>query len=168
MRFQIHCLFLELVLLGMIPHGERGGQTQKLVHSPDFFTLCVCPVCRLFEKCFKRWSVLRLQKSQGFPGSPVVENPPASAGETGSAPELRRVHMPRGSSPCAAARLTLRTAAAEPVLSSLSAQSLRSATREATDMRSLHTTPRGQPPARRKQREPLHSNEDPAQPRLIS
>ena len=32
---------------------------------------------------------------QGFPGSAVVENPPANAGDTGSSPGLGRSHMPR-------------------------------------------------------------------------
>ena len=31
----------------------------------------------------------------GFPGSTVVKNPPASAGDTGSSPGLGRSHMPR-------------------------------------------------------------------------
>ena len=32
--------------------------------------------------------------SQGFPGSAVVENLPANAGDTGSSPGLGRSHMP--------------------------------------------------------------------------
>ena len=31
---------------------------------------------------------------RGFPGGAVVENPPASAGDTGSSPGLGRSHMP--------------------------------------------------------------------------
>ena len=31
-----------------------------------------------------------------FPGNPVVKNPPANAGDTGSIPGPRRFHMPRG------------------------------------------------------------------------
>ena len=31
----------------------------------------------------------------GFPGGPVVKNPPANAGDMGSNPGLRRSHMPR-------------------------------------------------------------------------
>ena len=34
-------------------------------------------------------------KSRGFPGGAVVENLPASAGDTGSSPGLGRSHMPR-------------------------------------------------------------------------
>ena len=32
---------------------------------------------------------------QDFPGGPVVKNPPANAGDTGSIPGLGRVHVPR-------------------------------------------------------------------------
>ena len=31
----------------------------------------------------------------GFPGGPVVKNPPANAGDTGSSPGRGRSHMPR-------------------------------------------------------------------------
>ena len=34
-------------------------------------------------------------KGGGFPGGAAVENPPASAGDTGSSPGLGRSHMPR-------------------------------------------------------------------------
>ena len=34
-------------------------------------------------------------EKQGFPGGEVVENLPASAGDTGSSPGLGRSHMPR-------------------------------------------------------------------------
>ena len=34
-------------------------------------------------------------KKRGFPGGTVVENLPASAGDTGSSPGLGRSHMPR-------------------------------------------------------------------------
>ena len=33
-------------------------------------------------------------KVLGFPGGPVVKNPPHSVGDTGSAPGLGRSHMP--------------------------------------------------------------------------
>ena len=34
---------------------------------------------------------------RGFPGSLVVESPPASSGDTDSVPDLRRTHMLQGS-----------------------------------------------------------------------
>ena len=36
------------------------------------------------------------KKKQDFPGGPVVENPPANAGDTGSIPGPGRFHMPLG------------------------------------------------------------------------
>ena len=35
-------------------------------------------------------------KERDFPGSPVVKNPPANAGDTGLSPGLGRSHMPWG------------------------------------------------------------------------
>ena len=35
------------------------------------------------------------KQNRGFPGGAVVENLPASAGDTGSSPGLGRSHMPR-------------------------------------------------------------------------
>ena len=40
-------------------------------------------------------SAIYVQKSGGFPGGAVVENPPANAGDTGSSPGLGRSHMPQ-------------------------------------------------------------------------
>ena len=33
---------------------------------------------------------------EDVPGGPVVKNPPANAGDTGSIPDLGRSHMPQG------------------------------------------------------------------------
>ena len=62
----------------------------------------------------------------GFPGGAVVENLPATAGDTGSSPGLGRSHMPR--SPRS-------NWAREPHLLSLRVWSLCSATREAATVR---------------------------------
>ena len=35
---------------------------------------------------------------RNFPGGPMVENPPANTGDTGSIPGLRESHVPRGDS----------------------------------------------------------------------
>ena len=35
------------------------------------------------------------QKLRGFPGGPVVKNPPANAGDTGSSPGPGRSYMPQ-------------------------------------------------------------------------
>ena len=37
------------------------------------------------------------QKVEGFPGGPVVRNPPANPGDTGSIRDPERSHVPRGS-----------------------------------------------------------------------
>ena len=39
---------------------------------------------------------LKKKKKQDFPGGPVVENPSANAGDTGSIPGPGRFHMPLG------------------------------------------------------------------------
>ena len=69
----------------------------------------------------------------GFPGGAVVENPPASAGDTGSSPGLGRFHMPRSNW------------AREPQLLSLHVWSLCSATREAATVRGPHTVMKSDP-----------------------
>ena len=66
-------------------------------------------------------------RSRGFPGGAVVENPPANAGDTGSSPGLGRSHMPRSNW------------AREPQLLSLCIWSLCSATREAAIVRGPRT-----------------------------
>ena len=67
--------------------------------------------------------ILNQEYIAGFPGGAVVENLPASAGDTGSSPGLGRSHMPRSSW------------AREPQLLSLHVWSLCSATREAATVR---------------------------------
>ena len=47
---------------------------------------------RSFLSTFRKESV-----KQDFPGDPVVENPPANAGDTGLTPASRGFHMPWGS-----------------------------------------------------------------------
>ena len=69
----------------------------------------------------------------GFPGGTVVENLPASAGNTGSSPGLGRSHMPRSNW------------AREPQLQSLRVWSLCSATREATIVRGPRTAMKSGP-----------------------
>ena len=72
-------------------------------------------------------------KVEGFPGGPVVENPPANAGDTGSSPGLGRSHMPRSNW------------AREPQLLSLHVWSLCSATREAATARGPSTAMKSGP-----------------------
>ena len=69
----------------------------------------------------------------GFPGSAVVENPPANARDTGSSPGLGRSHMPRSGW------------AREPQLLSLRVWSLCSPTREAAIVRGPRTAMKSGP-----------------------
>ena len=74
-----------------------------------------------------------LKDVQGFPGSAVVENLPANAGDTGSSPGLGRSHMPRSNW------------AREPQLLSLRVWSLCSTAREAATVRGPRTAMKSGP-----------------------
>ena len=69
------------------------------------------------------WKVSKMLNQWGFPGGAVVENLPASAGDTGSSPGLGGSHMPRSNW------------AREPQLLNLRVWSLCSTTREAAIVR---------------------------------
>ena len=70
---------------------------------------------------------------KGFPGGAVVENLPASAGDTGSSPGLGRSHMPRSNW------------AREPQLLSLHVWSLCPAIREAVTVKGPRTAMKSSP-----------------------
>ena len=74
-----------------------------------------------------------VKKTTGFPGGAVVENLPASAGDTGSSPGLGGSHMPRSGW------------AREPQLLSLRVWSLCSAAGEAAMVRGPRTAMRSGP-----------------------
>ena len=76
---------------------------------------------------------LKRKGGGGFPGGAVVENPPASAGDTGSSPDPGRSHMPRSNW------------AREPQLLSLRVWSLCSVAREAAMVRGPRTAMRSGP-----------------------
>ena len=93
--------------------------------------------CKLVQPLLRTvWSFLKKQKVGGFPGGAVVENLPASAGDTGSSPGLGRSHMPRSNW------------ARGPQLLSLRVWSLFSATREAAIMRGPRTAMKSGPACR--------------------
>ena len=104
------------------------------------------------SKTGKKKKPVKSQKSD-FPGSAVVKNPPASAGDTGSSPGPGRSHMPREQlSPSATTTepvlQSLRTTTTEPTCHnywSPCTQSPCSPTREATAMRSPRTTTKSSP-----------------------
>ena len=81
--------------------------------------------------------------TQDFPGGPVVENPPANAGDTGLILHLGRSHKPWGNSPCAA---TTEPMCLEPVLCNKRSH-------------------RNAKPSHYNWRKPMSSNEDPVQPK---
>ena len=63
-----------------------------------------------------RAHVCRKGFPRNFPGDPVVENPPASSGDTGSIPGLGRSHMPWSNKACAPQSLSLHSNAHELLL----------------------------------------------------
>ena len=77
--------------------------------------------------------VIKQLRRWGFPGGAVVENLPASAGDTGSGPGLGRSHMPRSNW------------ARDPQLLSLCVWSLCSTTREAATVRGPRTAMKSGP-----------------------
>ena len=82
----------------------------------------------------------------------MVENLPASAGDTGSSPGLGGSHMPRSNW------------AREPQLLSLRVWSLCSTTREAAIVRGSRTAMKSGHHLPQLEKKPSHRNEDPTQP----
>ena len=74
------------------------------------------------------WKIVKVDLLD-LPGSPVVKDPPANAGDTGSVPALGRSHMQRGNQACVPQLLGRHALAREPVLCN----------RDATEMRSQCT-----------------------------
>ena len=69
--------------------------------------------CLLQKQVNERTWKAENRKDGDFPGSPVIRNPPANTGDTGSIPGLGRFHMLRGNYACATATEPTRL---EPVL----------------------------------------------------
>ena len=80
-----------------------------------------------------RMATIKKSTNRGFPGGAVVENLPASAGDTGSIPGLGKSHMPQSNW------------AREPQLLSLHVWNLCSATGEATTVRGPRTAMKSGP-----------------------
>jgi len=87
-----------------------------------------------------------------FPNGPVIKNPPANAGDMDLIPSLRRFNLPWGLLACEPQLLSPHTATPEACMP----WSPCSATREATTVRSPHTTARELSPAAAA-RESLHA-----------
>ena len=116
-------------LNSQIQNYRYGGLTVKLYID---FQLCGGSV-PLTPTLFEGQLYINIKSFWGFPGGAVVENLPASAGDTGSSPGLGRSHMPRSNW------------AREPQILSLRIWSLCSTTREAATVRGPHTTMKSGP-----------------------
>ena len=101
--------------------------TNPLLLDIKIMLLCVCVCIYIYIYIYVHapWYILHSRQAGGwgFPGGAVVENLPATAGDTGSSPGLGRSYMPRSN------------CAREPQLLSLRVWSLCSSTREAAIVR---------------------------------
>ena len=76
--------------------GHLGSLDMDSLEALSFF------VPQLFNKLFVKYSSLNKRHTyEDFLGGPVVKNPLANVGDTGSIPGPGRFHMPQGSYPCA-------------------------------------------------------------------
>ena len=92
----------------------------------------------MYKICFRQSS-----KKEDCHGGPVVKNPPANAGDTGSISGLRRIYVSPGNRVQAPQLLSLCSGACES--QACSSQNLCSTTGEATRMESLHPATREYP-----------------------
>ena len=102
---------LSAVMRSSVLKGVLGNKGMPACQNPSNNTVKICAF-------YYMW-ILSQKEKEGFPGGAVVENLPASAGDTGLSPGLGRSHMPQSNW------------AREPQLLSLRVWSLCSATREA-------------------------------------
>ena len=88
---------------------------------------------------------MKKTERRDFPGGTVDRNLPASAGDTGTIPDLGRFHMPRGNQARAPQLLRPRSRACELQLLKPLSRELCSATEETTVMRSPCTATKSNP-----------------------
>ena len=87
------------VLVSKFPLIRTSGE--RIPWGPVVRTVLSLPWARIQSLVREPQVVWHGQKekntniSQGFPGSAVVKDPPANAGDTGSSPGPGRSHMPR-------------------------------------------------------------------------
>ena len=110
-----------------------------------------------------------------FPGGAVVKNPPAGAGDTGSSPGPVRSHMLQSNEARAPQLLILCSRACKPQLLSPCATTTEACApraRAPQQEKSPHWEARAPQqrvaPTRRNWKKPVHSNEDPTQPKKNS
>ena len=68
--------------------AQRGGNQGSLKSQ--------APAKDVAQPALLHCLILHSGLQEDFPGGPVVENPHANAGDTGSIPDLGRFHMPQG------------------------------------------------------------------------
>lgn len=102
-------------------------------------------------------SVCEEMKEQGFPGGPLAENSPCSAGHTRSTPGPERPHLPQSNS----AREPQLPGSRAQKLHLLSSPRARAPQERGRHSENLHTTVRAAP-AVHNQREPAHHNRRPS------
>ena len=122
----------------------------ELPYDPAIPLLGIYPEKTIIQKetCTTMFTAALFKIAKDLPGGTMVKNPPANAGDTGSSPGLGRSHMPRSSEARAQQLLSLHSRAREPQRLSLRATTTEARVpraralqqREATTMRSLHTT----------------------------
>ena len=112
-------------------------------------------------------------KTQDFPGGAAVENPPASAGDTGSSPGPGGSRVPRSNWARVPQLLSLRSRAREPQLLSPWATTTEACApragapkQEKPPQWDAHAPQRRVAPAHHNWRKPARSNEDPTQPKI--
>ena len=109
----------------------------------------------------------KFKKAQfwGFPGGAVIENLPASSGDTGSSPGPGRSHMPRGNWAHAPQLLSLCSRAHEPqLLKPLHLEPVPHNKRSHHNEKSVHHNEKW-PPFATTREKTVHNNEDPMQPK---
>ena len=128
--FSHHCSKLTECLRESCPSWMGALPMLQAGWEPSVYISCgLPPGCEQTHFCFPHpgWCLARCinvccrsrtwkaenRKDGDFPGSPVIRNPPANTGDTGSIPGLGRFHMPRGNYACATATEPTRL---EPVL----------------------------------------------------
>ena len=109
-------------LWGWVPAGRGHEETPRAL---VMFYILIWVGRFIIDKAKHRFLYVRLKCGyqwitkakfivfMGFPGGPVVKNPPANAGDTGSTPGLGRSHIPRANKPV---RHSYWACALEPVL----------------------------------------------------
>ena len=145
--------------------GDKHRRRQEICSTGH---LKMCVERKEFQPFKNKWV-------GGFPGGTVVKNLPANAGDTGLIPVPGRSHIPRinearvpqllslGSRACEQQLLRLHAASTEACVPRAGA--LQQEKLKPPQMRSPCTAMKSSPCSPQLERKPMHSNEDPMQPK---